>query len=273
MFSPTLTTEVTSAPLYQVSVVWGVGELFEKPMPSRWFNPNWCYGVLLVAAVVGFYSYMLLSHWPPSRASSLGLSAVAAGWPPLVRDHFLILFFLCGASPNVATELLQKGIVLALMGWISADFWLFVLRTNAMVTTHFVLSRTVAEQVNPGSWTCDWAIDWLFPFSPHPKCMWLCRLCCMFNVFFVITALPTLHAVLPAGMLQVARRRNQFLVLQMARFRFLATRHWQGRGRGPAENLPIFGFFGLLTWETKVISDKAHICRPLSDVVHTTEQS
>ena len=36
-----------------------------------------------------------------------------AGWPPWVRDHFLILFFLCGASPIVATELLQKGIVLA----------------------------------------------------------------------------------------------------------------------------------------------------------------
>ena len=37
MFSPTLTMEVTSAPIYQVSVVlggWG-GELFEKPMPSR----------------------------------------------------------------------------------------------------------------------------------------------------------------------------------------------------------------------------------------------
>ena len=194
MFSPTLTTEVTSAPLYQVSVVWGVGELFEKPMPSRWFNPNWCYGVLLVAAVVGFYSYMLLSHWPPSRASSLGLSAVAGGWPPLVRDHFLILYIFSmrslGASPIVATELLQKGMVLALMGWISADFWLFVLRTNAMV----VLCRTVAEQVNPDSWTCDWAIDWLFPFSPHLKCMWLCRLCCMFNVFFVITALPTRSA-------------------------------------------------------------------------------
>ena len=69
---------------------------------------------------------MLLSHWPPLPCKFVGLSAVAAGWPPLVRDHFLILYIFSmrslGASPIVATELLQKGMVLALMGWISADF-------------------------------------------------------------------------------------------------------------------------------------------------------
>lgn len=129
---------------------------------------------LLYLASICFYHI-----GPPSRASSLGLSALAAGWPPWVRDHFLILFFLCGASPIVATELLQKGIVLA---------------DQCNGHNLFVLCRTVAEQVNPGSWTCDWAIDLLFPFSPHLKCMWLCRLCCMFNVFFVITALPTRSA-------------------------------------------------------------------------------
>ena len=168
----------------------------------RLFIPNWCLvsssnlqrgSASLVAAVVG------------SRASSSGLSAVAAGWPPSVRDHFLI-FFLSRASPIVATELLQKGIVLALMGWISADFWLFVLRINAMVTTHFVLCRTVAEQVNPGSWTFDWAIDWLFPFSTTPEMYGYagyaaCSMCFLWSQH-------CLHAVLPAGMLQVARRRN-----------------------------------------------------------------
>lgn len=108
MFSPTLTTEVTSAPLYQVSVVWvGVGELFEKPMPSRWFNPNWCYGVLLVAAVVGFY--MLLSHWPPLPCKFVG-SFGSCGWlATMGQGSFFNIIFSMRSFTNCSNWTSTKG--------------------------------------------------------------------------------------------------------------------------------------------------------------------
>lgn len=254
MFSPTLTTEVTSAPLYQVSVVW-VGELLEKPMPFRWFNPNWCYGVLLVAAVVGFY--MLLSHWPPLPCKFVG-SFGCCGWlATMGQGSFFDIIFSMRSFTNCSNWTSTKGYCAS---------WSMQWSQRILCCAERLLNKSTLA-LGPAT---EQLIDYFLSHHTRNVCGYAgyaaCSICFLWSQH-------CLHAVLPAGMLQVARRRNQFLVLRMARFRFLASRRWQGRRRGPAENSPIFGFFGLLTWETKVISDKAHICRPLSDVVHTTEQS